>query len=229
MALSTADTRQGAGLARQGDDSRCSSVAIAEWLKRPQAYKEPTTRVETKETHISWVFLTDRFVYKLKKPVHFDFLDYSTLEARHAACLKEVQLNERQAPGAYRGVAPVTIDASGRFALGGPGRPADWLVKMRRLPADRMLDELNHSARLTSEEVLQLAVSLAGFYQRLSPLTIEASDYCRAIEEHVRANRSELLKPSHGRPVSLVKRVHASQLRFFQLGRLQLEDRVCDG
>ncbi len=229
MALPTAETRLGASFARQGDDSSCSSAAIAEWLKRPQAYKEPTTRVETKETHISWVFLTDRYVYKLKKPVRFDFLDYSTIEARHAACLKEVQLNERQAPGVYRGVVPVMADASGRLVLGGPGRPADWLVKMRRLPADRMLDELIHSARLTSEEVLQLAVSLAGFYQRLSPLTIEASDYCRAIEAHVRANRNELLKPSHGLPVSLVKRVHASQLRFFQLGRAQLEGRVCDG
>src|SRR5438270_1798519 len=88
-------------------------------LSRPDSYPRLTTTVTVVETHISWVFLTDQYVYKLKKPVRFAFLDYSTLELRRAACTEEVRLNSRLAPGIYLGVVPITRDTSGQLHVGG--------------------------------------------------------------------------------------------------------------
>ncbi len=231
MPMSTLPTSGGrsADQAAEDRDDWPQSTAIAEWLKRPGTYKEPVSRVALKETHISWVFLTDRFVYKLKKPVRFDFLDFRSVEARHEACQAELRLNQRLARGVYLGVVPICADASGRLSLDGSGQIVDWVVKMRRLPADRMLDELIRNGRLTHEEAMRLAGTLASFYHGLSPVTMGASDYRQSIERHVRANREELLKPLHRLPASLIKRVHAAQLRFLQLQGGQFEDRVCDG
>ncbi|HEV3343539.1 MAG TPA: AAA family ATPase [Pirellulales bacterium] len=205
------------------------SRALVKLLLRPTVYPDRPSRVELVETHISWVFLTDRFVYKLKKPVHFDFLDYSTPEARRRACHAECELNQRLAPDVYLGVLPVTIEAKGRIVIGGSGRATDWLVKMRRLPAGRMLDELLRKGQLREAEIEGLANWLARYYHRLSPVFVEAGDYRAAIERHVRGNREELLSGRHGLPADLIKRCHAAQLRFLALDKDQFEARVCDG
>ena len=92
------------------------------------------------ETHMSWVYLTDRHAYKLKKPVRYDYLDFSTLEARRQNCEDEIRLNRRLAPDVYLAAIPLTVDAEGGLRLDGTGAVVDWLVKMRRLPADQMMD-----------------------------------------------------------------------------------------
>ena len=81
-------------------ESETSSRVVA-LLRRPDAYAERTRSVEVIETHISWIFLTDDFAYKLKKPVRFDFLDFSTAQLRREACANEVKLNRRLAPGVH--------------------------------------------------------------------------------------------------------------------------------
>ena len=82
--------------------------------------------VELEETHISWVFLTDRDVWKVKKPVSLGFLDFSTTEKRRAACEAEVILNRRLAPDVYLNVVPITLDAACRHQIGGDRlRPSD--------------------------------------------------------------------------------------------------------
>ena len=97
--------------------------------------------VEAIETHMSWVFLTDRFAYKLKKPVRHPLIDLRSLEARRRNCLVEVRLNRRLAPDVYLGTLPLTFAPHGDgLRLGGDGRVVDWLVVMRRLPAELMLD-----------------------------------------------------------------------------------------
>jgi aminoglycoside phosphotransferase family enzyme len=104
-----------------------------DWLKNPTSYGDCAQRVEFIETHISSVFLTDRFAYKLKKPVKFEFVDFSTLEARRAACRAEVDLNRRLTTDVYLGVIPVLEDTEGRLTLTEDGVVVDFLVKMRRL------------------------------------------------------------------------------------------------
>ena len=81
---------------------------VVSWLSMPATYSPPPARVEVIETHISWVFLAGDLVFKLKKPVKFDFLDFGTVEARERACHDEVRLNRRLAPDIYLGVVPIT-------------------------------------------------------------------------------------------------------------------------
>src|SRR3989338_3277770 len=103
------------------------------FLRQPQAYPEKPARIETIETHMSWVFLTPQHAYKLKKPVRYDYLDFSTVAARKKNCEEERRLNQRLAPGVYLNVIPLTLDSDGAMRLGEPGEILDWLVMMRRL------------------------------------------------------------------------------------------------
>lgn len=213
----------------RSSSSNEASAAIVEHLRRRKAYQERPSQVELKETHISWVFLTDRFAYKLKKPVRFEFLDFSTPEARRRACEAELRLNARLAQSVYLRVLPITSSGDGKFALDGRGTPVDWVVKMRRLPEDQMLDALIRRQTLSAAQVDELAGFLAKFYYGLSPVTTETRAYRQTLEAHVRANRGELLDDAHGLPSSLTKRVHAAQLRLLLAESEQFENRVCDG
>ena len=94
---------------------------IVEFMSASSAYRDSPLKVEVVETHISWVFLTDRYAYKLKKPVRFEFLDFSSRELRQRACLEELRLNRRLASGVYLSVIPVTRRSDGVLALGGEG------------------------------------------------------------------------------------------------------------
>ena len=123
------------------------------FLRRPEAYASRPPSVELKETHMSWLFLTDRYVWKLKKPVRYDYLDFSTVEARKADCELEVKLNRRLAPDVYLGVVSLVSDPHGRMQLGGEGQVVDWLVMMRRLPVDRMLDAAIYAHTVSREDV----------------------------------------------------------------------------
>lgn len=190
-------------------------VRLRGWLARPGAYAEPTTRVETIETHISYVFLTDCSVYKLKKPVRFEFLDFSSPELRERACREEVRLNRRLAPQVYRGVRAVTRTTAGDFEFDGRGPIVDWVVEMQRLPAERMLDERLRSGTLGDEEVRRLAEFLAEFYVAASPLAVLPDDYTAHLRQHVRANRADLVAAElDASSAAAVRRVHTAQLRL---------------
>lgn len=110
-------------------------------LLQPSAYPERPETVEFVQTHISYVFLAAASVYKIKKPVNFGFLDFSSPELRRASCQEEVRLNRRLSPDVYLGVVPITR-SDGRLQVGGSGAAVEWAVNMRRLPEDRMLERL---------------------------------------------------------------------------------------
>ncbi len=113
---------------------------LIEALSAPTAYPEPVEAVEIRQTHISVVFLTGTYVYKIKKPVKPDFLDFSTLEKRLHFCQEEVRLNRRLAPDVYLGVVPVVRTKIG-VRWEGEGEVVEWAVKMQRLPAEATLQE----------------------------------------------------------------------------------------
>ncbi len=115
----------------QGAQPARQAIPLVDDLSRPG--------VELRETHISWVFLSGGYAWKIKKPVDLGFLDFSTPEKRRRACDAEVRLNRRLAPRVYRGVEPVTLDAAGRHRIGGEGPAVDWAVRMIRLPDDAPL------------------------------------------------------------------------------------------
>src|SRR5262245_18296685 len=148
-------------------------------LARPECYPHHPDHVEVIQTHISVVFLAGEAVYKLKKPVKFSFLDYSTLDLRRHYCLEEVRLNRRLAPTVYLGVVPV-LHADNTYrvrdALSLHETPVvDYLVRMRRLPPEHKLDTLIAEDRVTKEGIHLLTKRLVHFHQTAS--THEASHY----------------------------------------------------
>ncbi len=132
-------------------------------LSDPAAYPGPAGDVEVRQTHISAVFLAGRHVYKVKKPVEFGFLDFSTLAQRRRYCEEEVRLNRRLAPEVYLGVVPVTHDGRG-VRVEGDGEVVEWAVKMRRLPDEATLQSRLQRKEVGVQVVEALARKLASFH-----------------------------------------------------------------
>lgn len=189
--------------------------------------------MELKETHISWVFLAGELVFKLKKPVKFDFLDFSALELREQACRDELRLNRRLAAEIYLDVVPIT-EHGDRFQIGGSGEVVDWLVRMRRLPAGLTLDELQLAGKLRPAHIDRLAETLVKFYRQLPAAPIDGEQYLARYIAHVRENRRELLAQAHHLPEShlpenQVRRIHATQLQLLATESQLFAERVRQG
>lgn len=132
-------------------------------LMRKDAYPEHPKRVELVQTHISFVFITDDFVYKVKKSVNFGFLDFTTIEKRAHFCEREVSLNRRLAPDMYLGVVPVT-DEGDRLVIDGKGGLVDHAVKMRRLPMDLQMKKMLEKGTLDGAAMGRVARRIADFH-----------------------------------------------------------------
>jgi aminoglycoside phosphotransferase family enzyme/predicted kinase len=137
---------------------------VAHALADPTFHPDHPPAVEHLQTHISHVFLAGPSVYKLKKAVHFPFLDARTPERRRALCEDECRLNSRLAAPVYLGVRPITREDDGRLAFAGKGRAIDHVVWMRRLPAERMLDRLVEDSAADASTLARLAALLAEFH-----------------------------------------------------------------
>src|SRR4051794_23866329 len=138
---------------------------LIEALSEPAAYSHPVGTIEVRQTHISVVFLAGAFAYKVKKPVRFDFLDFSTLDNRRHFCEEEVRLNRRLAVGVYLGVVPVAA-VGGEVRVEGEGEVIEWAVKMERLPESQTFRDLLSHGELSVELVEELARSLAAFHRQ---------------------------------------------------------------
>lgn len=134
-------------------------------LLEPSFHAHPVERVELLQTHISYVLLAGDFVYKIKKPVNFGFLDYSTLAKRRYYCRQEVSLNSRCCADTYLGVVAIRQDGDS-FSLKGRGPVVEYAVQMRRLPLERRLDTLIGEGKATPEMLTSLGEHLAEMHQR---------------------------------------------------------------
>jgi aminoglycoside phosphotransferase family enzyme len=139
--------------------------AFVEVLLKPETYRDHPAKVELVQTQMSFVFLTGEYVYKVKKPVDLGYLDYTTLEKRRFFCRQEIELNRRLCPEAYLEVLPI-INRQGHIYLGGEGEPIDYAVKMKQLPADRMMDKLLPQGLVTEEMIARVAEKLAAFHAK---------------------------------------------------------------
>jgi aminoglycoside phosphotransferase family enzyme len=198
-------------------------------LSRPESYPDHPAAVEVLQTHMSCVFLAAHHAWKLKKPVRHDFLDFSTLEARHADCLEELRLNRRLAPDVYLEVVPLALTPQGRLRLAGDGPVVEWLVKMRRLPEDWMLDHAIRRGAVTRQDVRRFALSLAGFYRRAEPVALDAAQYRSRLERDIRANREGLSPSEYSMPATRVQSVTAWQLAFLNREASLFDARVSQG
>ena len=138
---------------------------LVESMLNPAFYPESPNKITLVQTHISYVFIADERVYKVKKPVNFGFLDFTSLEKRKYFCDQEVELNRRLAPQAYLDVVPICADESGRLHLGANGgQVVEYAVEMIRLPNDRMLKSLLSEKRAGYPEMEAIAAKVADFH-----------------------------------------------------------------
>ncbi|RMG38849.1 MAG: hypothetical protein D6725_06565 [Planctomycetota bacterium] len=154
-------------------------------LRSPDAFPHPVTAVEIVETHISWVLLTGRFAYKIKKPVDFGFLDFSTLRKRLVMCREEVRLNRRTAAELYLDVVAIVPRDDGAVAVGPsvlvpaqtaalPAEPIEYAVKMRQFDQRELFDRRLRDGRLTDADVDDLADRVALFHRSIDVLPSDA-------------------------------------------------------
>jgi hypothetical protein len=135
-------------------------------LQNPRIYPEKPAKIEMVQTHISAIFFSGEHVYKVKKPVNFGFLDFTTLEKRKYYCQQEVDLNRRLAKEVYLGVVEVRFHR-GRVSLGeGPGEVVEYVVKMKRLPRECMMDQWLVKGMITPMVVEKVAAKIAQFHSR---------------------------------------------------------------
>ena len=192
-------------------------AAKVAFLSDPEAYPERPSMVETKETHMSWVFLTDAHAYKLKKPVRTSFLDFSTLVARSLNCRREVRLNRRLAPDVYLGVVALRTDAAGRLHLDAHGRIADWLVKSRRLAAHHTLEYAIQSGAVRQADIVRLVERLVPFFRDARRVPATPGGYLGRIAAAIDADRRELLRPEFRLPEELIEQLATAQRRFTEM------------
>jgi hypothetical protein len=147
---------------------------LIQQMQQPEFYPHPVTQpIQLLQTHVSYVFLTGDYAYKVKKPVNFGFLDFSTLEKRQHFCQEELRLNQRGAADLYLDVLPIT-QIGDRVQLGGSGTVVEYTVKMRQFPQSALFTEIYDRGELTTELLERLAAELARFHRRA-----ETSDYIR--------------------------------------------------
>lgn len=148
--------------------------AWLESLQNSATYTHPVAAIDVAETHISWVALTGDWAYKLKKPVDFGFVDFTTLALRLAACHEEVRLNKRTAPDLYDSVVPLTHDQDG-YRFGGTGPVVEYAVRMRQFAQEDLLDQRLGRGTLTEESLDVLAHEVASLHLHAAVAPVDSS------------------------------------------------------
>ncbi len=158
-------------------------MTLPDALLTPSAYPHDVSSVTLVETHMSWVFLTGSYAYKVKKPVTFDFVDFSRLADREHFCRRELKLNRAFAPELYVDVVPLIETADGGWAIGEScsGSAVDWAVQMRQFPGDRICDVMLDEGKLTAAALRRFGVKLAAQHAELptvagEPIAVAALD-----------------------------------------------------
>ena len=141
------------------------SSAMIQDLLDPASLPDETKRVSLVQTHISFVLVADRFVYKIKKPVNFGFLDFLTLEKRAFYCRQEVMLNRRLAGDVYVDVLPVFFDGKRHSMRNKAGEVVEYAVKMKRIPSGSLMISHFNKGTLTAKHLIRLAAVLAAFHK----------------------------------------------------------------
>ena len=130
-------------------------------------FPEQTENRKLVQTHASWVILCDKFVYKIKKPIQYSFLNFSTQKLRKHFCIREVELNRRLTPNVYIGVVAIT-QQTGSVNVGGEGEVIDHAVKMHKLPSEKQMDILLTKNKVSENDIENLAEKIASFHKETS-------------------------------------------------------------
>ena len=199
-------------------------------MLQPEVYNHPVKNIELIETHISWVILTGDFAYKIKKPVDFGFLNFSTLEKRHTCCLNELRLNRRLAPDIYLAVVSIS-GAADKPVITGSGEAIEYAVKMAQFSQSAQLDFMLAAGELKVEHMDAIAQMVADFHQHIE-IADSSMDYgnndviYQPVEENInqiRENLDTTLYTDTLATLELWSKDTFEKLKFI------FEQRKCDG
>jgi uncharacterized protein len=204
--------------------------ALVEVLLKPETYPHHPQKVELVQTQMSFLFLTGDYVYKVKKPVDLGYLDYTSLEKRRFFCRQEIELNRRLCPDTYLEVVPI-VNRRGQIHLGGEGEIIEYAVKMKQLPADRMMDKLLPQDLVTGEMVAKVAEKLAAFHHKaVTSPEISAYGKPEAIKINTDENFSQTKKYMDiSVPSDKYNRIKAYTDNFLKSNKSLFDKRVNDG
>ena len=209
------------------EDRQLTLAAKVAFLSRPSAYPEPVREVSCRETHMSWVFLAGDKVFKLKKPVRFAYLDFSTLARREAMCRAELRLNRRLAPDVYLDVKPLVLSAQG-LAIGGPGEIVDWLVVMRRLEEHWALEHAIERDTVKTSQLNRLVITLGKFYRHARRPYLSPAAQLNEWHHNISRDCRFLLDPRLDLPAGLVRTIERVQHCFLAKRPGSLIERIRD-
>lgn len=185
-------------------------------LSDPAAYSHPVRNLHVVQTHASCVFLTGDYVYKVKKPVDFGFLDYSTLERRRECCDRELELNRRLCPEVYLDVLPIGWE-EGRLRIGASGPAVEWAVRMRQLPEEDLLPARLAAGSVSTSDLERVAAVLAAFHGAAETgAEINAFGTADAVARNVEENFTE----TEGRIGDVLPLEHLVTVRDYSRGFL---------
>ena len=170
-----------------------STEATLAFLHQPDNYGVGVTQVEVIETHMSWVFLAGEHVFKLKKPVRTDYVDFRAVDTRCFYCHEELRLNRRLAPAVYLGVETLSRDANGKLYFGPSQNRVDCLVHMRRLPETGMLAHALVHGTADASVMQRVAARIADFHRDLPRLRPDPDVWRASLETEIDRNHHSLL------------------------------------
>ena len=166
---------------------------IVKALMTPEAYVEDPKNIELIQTHISFIFLTREFVYKVKKAVNFGFLDFTTLRKRRFYCEKELELNRRLCREMYLEVVPINKGTTIRIK--GEGKPVEYAVKMKRMPQEKIMSKLLERNKIGNKIIDRIARIVAEFHSKAKTnSTITSYGSLRLIETNWKENFKQTKK-----------------------------------
>ena len=202
---------------------------VVEALMKPEAYDEDPGHIELVQTHISFVFLTQNFVYKVKKAVNLGFLDFTTLEKRRFFCEKELELNRRLCGDMYLEVVP--INRSKVIKIKGEGETVEYAVKMKRIPQEKMLSRLLEENKVDEKLVGRIAKIIADFHSKAETNKRISEFGSLAIIETNWKENFEQTEEFVGKSISLkdFKQIQERVEDFLRRNASLFEKRIADG
>ena len=219
-------------------------AAKVAFLSRLSSYDKSaivnTDNIEIIETHMSYVFFTHAYAYKLKKPVLLPQVDFVSLASRYANTVRELQINQSLAAGIYLQALPLCLTQNEQYCLlDSPehvstyarqgGTVIDWLLKMRRLPRQALLDQAWSAAGFQVLDVVPAADHLAAFYRSAAPVTKTPDAYVRMLRDQIINNIQNLSKPVYQLDLAQLDDIRQAQLSCLAALRPELSCRISAG
>lgn len=196
------------------------------FLEQPQNYPVHVDELVVKETHMSFLFLADGFVYKMKKPAQYDLFDHRSLHSRFIDCREEVRINQQLAKDVYIELVPLVLNGKKQLQLEAEGEVVEWLVKMKRIPDEYMLDFAIRNNCINKTNLEKAAELLVDFYKTSTPSESRFDKFTQKLEADIIFLQSHLANPSFAFSSELIYDITSGLMAFLAADPSLFADRV---